>query len=200
VGRPLRKSGDTLGPTDSRTHTFLAPAESPVAMGASLPAGTVIAGRFTVEGLAGRGGMGTVYRASDSLSGQRVALKLLHVKGGDAPRRFTREAELLSALRHPGIVSYLAYGQSEQGQPFLAMQWLEGEELAQRLARQPLSPRETLSLLRHSALALSTTATASPPISSCARAAARTWCCWTSAWRDTGMPGGPGRLLRFNTR
>ncbi|OJH33558.1 hypothetical protein BON30_48070 [Cystobacter ferrugineus] len=120
-----------------------------------MPAGTVIAGRFTLEELAGRGGMGSVYRAIDSLSRQHVALKLLHMKDGDALRRFTREAELLSALRHPGIVSYLAHGQSEQGQPFLAMQWLEGEELAQRLARQPLSLEETLSLLRHSAQALS---------------------------------------------
>jgi serine/threonine protein kinase len=118
-------------------------------------AGTVIDGRFTLETPAGRGGMGTVYRATDSLSGQPVALKLLHLApSADTARRFAREAELLSTLRHPGIVAYVAHGHTEQEQPFLAMEWLDGEDLAQRLTRPPLSLAETLSLLRHTARAL----------------------------------------------
>jgi tetratricopeptide (TPR) repeat protein len=117
--------------------------------------GTVIAGRFTLQALAGRGGMGVVYHATDSRSGQAVALKLLHSSPhADSPRRFIREAEVLSSLRHTGIVSYIAHGHTEQGQPFLAMEWLEGEDLAQRLTRQPLSLEETLSLLRQATLAL----------------------------------------------
>jgi tetratricopeptide (TPR) repeat protein len=131
-----------------------APTQIPGRVSAALPAGAVISGRFTLEALAGRGGMGTVYRATDSLSGQRVALKLLHLEGTDAPRRFTREAELLSGLRHPGIVAYVAHGQLDQGQPFLAMEWLEGETLAQRLAHAPLRLEETLVLLRRTAEAL----------------------------------------------
>jgi hypothetical protein len=122
---------------------------------ASLTAGTVIADRFTLQALAGRGGMGAVYRATDALSGQRVALKLLHATSNpDIPRRFTREAELLRGLRHPGIVSYVAHGTTVDGRPFLAMEWLEGEDLAQRLARQPLSLPETLALLRQASQAL----------------------------------------------
>ncbi|OJH37907.1 serine/threonine-protein kinase [Cystobacter ferrugineus] len=136
------------------THTWQAPTE-PDELEASRKVGSVIAGRFTLESLAGRGGMGTVYRATDALSGQHVALKLLHPgSSADSPRRFTREAELLSTLRHPGIVSYIAHGLSEQGRPYLVMEWLEGEDLAQRLARQPLSLAETLSLLRHVTQAL----------------------------------------------
>jgi tetratricopeptide (TPR) repeat protein len=101
--------------------------------------------------------MGSVYRAVDSRTGQHVALKLLHaVTSPEAAHRFNREAVLLSELRHPGIVSYVTHGTTEEGQPFLAMEWLEGEDLAKRLARQPLSVAETLELLRRAAEALAT--------------------------------------------
>ncbi len=131
-----------------------APAEPPAPLADALPAGTVIAERFTLEALAGRGGMGSVYRATDSRSGQRVALKLLHLEGAEAPRRFTREAELLSSLRHPGIVSHIAHGTAERGRPFLAMEWLEGETLAQRLSYEPLRLPDTLALMRRTTEAL----------------------------------------------
>jgi serine/threonine protein kinase len=123
----------------------------------ALAPGSLLAGRFTLESLAGRGGMGSVYRARDTQSGQLVALKLLHpVEHAEALQRFSREAELLSELRHPGIVSHVAHGLLGPGQPFLAMEWLEGEDLARRLARKPLSLPETLSLMRRVAEALST--------------------------------------------
>ncbi len=126
-----------------------ATAQPPAPVADSLLAGTVIAQRFTLEAFAGRGGMGTVYRATDSFSGQRVALKLLHPSSSaNAPRRFTREAELLSTLRHPAIVSHVAHGTADNGQPFLAMEWLEGETLAQRLSYEPLRLQETLALVR----------------------------------------------------
>jgi hypothetical protein len=68
-----------------------------------LPTGTVLAGRFTLKSLAGRGGMGAVYRAVDSLTGQPVALKLLlSTAGGETLWRFTREAELLATLLPSG--------------------------------------------------------------------------------------------------
>ncbi|PTL81267.1 serine/threonine-protein kinase [Vitiosangium sp. GDMCC 1.1324] len=129
------------------------PVRSPDAVSALLE-NTVIAGRFTLSALVGHGGMGFVYRAVDAHSGQSVALKLLHAESAEALHRFSREAAMLAELRHPGIVSYVAHGQSEEGQPFLAMQWLEGEDLARRLARQPLSLQESLSLLRSAAEAL----------------------------------------------
>ncbi len=100
--------------------------------------------------------MGTVYRARDSFSGQQVALKLLHLASSstEARQRFTREATVLAELRHPGIVAYVAHGLADNGQPFLAMEWLEGEDLAQRLTRQPLELAETLALIHHAARAL----------------------------------------------
>src|SRR5689334_17953013 len=111
--------------------TALSPANPP----GTLPKGTVIAGRFILESLAGRGGMGFVYRAADSSTGGTVALKLLHgVTSPEIAYRFNREAVLLAELRHPGIVSYVAHGSIEAGQPYLAMEWLEGVDLLRRLA------------------------------------------------------------------
>jgi eukaryotic-like serine/threonine-protein kinase len=115
----------------------------------TLAPGAVIARRFTLQRQAGHGGMGFVYQALDAESGRVVALKLMYAAASSVvAQRFMREARLLSELHHPGIVSYVAHGLTEDEQPFLAMEWLEGEDLAQRLSRQPLSPSETLHLVR----------------------------------------------------
>jgi serine/threonine protein kinase/tetratricopeptide (TPR) repeat protein len=115
-----------------------------------------VAGRFVIERATGHGGMGTVFCARDLHTGKLVALKLLH-SGAAQPyerERFTREAELLADLRHPGIVGHVAHGHTEGGQPFLAMEWLDGEDLADRLARQKLSVKESMILVRRTAEAL----------------------------------------------
>lgn len=101
--------------------------------------------------------MGSVYQARDAQTGRTVALKLLHSPANsEVAFRFSREAQLLSSLCHPGIVAYVANGVTEEQYPFLAMEWLEGEDLAQRLARQPLSLSESLRLLRRISDALGT--------------------------------------------
>lgn len=117
--------------------------------------GSVLAGRFQVEEPVSKGGMGQVYRARDLSSGSLVALKLLSVEHrADTEARFVREAKLLSQLQHPAIVKYLAHGTTPLGQLFLAMEWLEGEDLASRLLRAPLSLQETLALIKRTADAL----------------------------------------------
>jgi tetratricopeptide (TPR) repeat protein/predicted Ser/Thr protein kinase len=96
--------------------------------------------------------MGVVYQAHDARSGRTVALKLLHAfPSTEAIARFVREAEVLAGLRHDGIVAYVAHGATQDEQPFLAMEWLEGEDLARRLARGPLPLSDTLKLLRRAA-------------------------------------------------
>ena len=119
-------------------------------------AGAIIAERFIIERAAGHGGMGTVYCARDLQSGFRVALKIMHQTGSSrvAAQRFTRETKLLEGLQHPGIVKYLAHGYTPEGAPFLAMQWLEGEDLAYRLRTKGLTLHESLALIRQVALAL----------------------------------------------
>jgi serine/threonine protein kinase len=111
--------------------------------------------RFVLKELEGAGGMGTVYRAFDTHTDHTVAVKLLHASANpkDA-ERFAREAQLLFELHHPGIVEYLAHGVTADGQPYLAMEWLTGEDLAKRLARGALSLADSLTLLRRIAAAL----------------------------------------------
>jgi serine/threonine protein kinase len=122
----------------------------------SLAAGSVVAGRFVVEELAGKGGMGEVFRARDMTTGDTVALKLLRAQadGGTETERFVREARVLAELEHPGIVSYLAHGQTHDGRPYLAIEWLAGQDLSRRLASGPLSLRECITLLDKAADAL----------------------------------------------
>jgi serine/threonine protein kinase len=112
----------------------------------------VLGGRFAIQAVAGSGGMGTVYRARDLRSDQDVAVKVLHAQSSKPPgeqelARFQREAHVLASLRHPGIVSYVAEGQTPEGLPFLAMEWLHGGDLATRLQSGPLPVGESLSLL-----------------------------------------------------
>ncbi len=91
--------------------------------------------------------MGQVYLATDLETSQRVALKVLH-QGLDDAARFEREAQVLRALSHDAIVRYVAHGVTEEGRPFIAMEWLDGEDLGRRLARGPISVEETLGLVR----------------------------------------------------
>lgn len=114
----------------------------------SLAPSSCVAGRFVIETLAGQGGMGMVFRARDLRTEGLVALKVLPI--GSSPlqdtERFMRECQTLALLRHPGIVSYIAHGEVQPGQPFLVMEWLDGESLAQRLSRQSLGLSEVLGL------------------------------------------------------
>ncbi len=104
------------------------------------------------------GGMGTVYRAHDRLGDRLVALKLLHVDSTQpeaaAQDRFLREAELLAELDHVGIVRYIAHGRAPDGQVYLVMEWLEGEDLRQRLQRGALSLADAVTLLSRTVDAL----------------------------------------------
>jgi serine/threonine protein kinase len=110
--------------------------------------GERVAGRFELEALAQAGGMGAVYRARDLSSGEAVAVKLLRSPGVAHEARFAREAALLAALPHPAIVRHVAHGRTAGGDLYLAMEWLEGEDLASRLTRGPLAVDEALGLSR----------------------------------------------------
>ncbi len=117
-------------------------------------AGDVIADRFEIERLAGAGGMGRVYQAVDRAGGGRVALKVLQRCGAHEALRFAREARLLASLRHPAVVRYVAHGATREGDPYLVMDWLEGETLSARLRRQGLDVAESVALARRIAGAL----------------------------------------------
>jgi Tol biopolymer transport system component len=124
-----------------------------------LPSGTRL-GPYEVLGLIGEGGMGQVYRAADTRLDRAVAIKVMPAALDDPIRRerFEREARSISKLEHPNICPLYDIGElpdSVGGGLFLVMQFLEGETLAQRLARGPLSIKDTLDVAIQIAEALS---------------------------------------------
>src|ERR1041385_2589191 len=85
-------------------------------------------GRFLIQSELGRGGVGRVFKAFDPTVSRLVAVKILTEGGKDILTRFRNEATVAGNLRHENIVTVYEYGEHE-GKPFLAMEFLEGEDL-----------------------------------------------------------------------
>jgi tetratricopeptide (TPR) repeat protein len=117
-------------------------------------AGDVVAERFVLERIAGRGGWGEVWRARDRYDGAPVAVKVLSWAAPRGRERFAREGRLLAELGHPGIVRYVAHGETDGGVAYVAMEWLDGEDLAHRMTRAPLATTEAVDVARRVADAL----------------------------------------------
>jgi serine/threonine-protein kinase len=113
-------------------------------------------GPYEIVGLLGAGGMGQVYRATDTNLGRQVALKTLPDSVSHDPERlarFRREAQVLAALNHPHIGSIYGLEESD-GQRFLVLELVEGETLAARIAKGPLPVDEALAIAREIAEAI----------------------------------------------
>ncbi|MBY0359404.1 MAG: serine/threonine-protein kinase [Candidatus Obscuribacterales bacterium] len=96
-------------------------------------AGDIFAERYEILGIIGDGGMGKVYKAKHNLMKRVVAIKLLlpHlVSSASALKRFQQEAQAASALNHPNILTVYDFGISNQGMPFMVMDFLEGTNLS----------------------------------------------------------------------
>jgi tetratricopeptide (TPR) repeat protein/predicted Ser/Thr protein kinase len=104
----------------------------------------LIAERFEIERQIGAGGMGTVYRARDRARASAAAVKVVRSSDAHVVERFAREARILEQLAHPTIVGYITHGKTPDGALFLAMEWLEGEDLGTRLDAGKLTAAETL--------------------------------------------------------
>ena len=107
--------------------------------------GTLVAGRYRVEAILGRGGTGVVFEATHTWTGRRVAVKLLrpeYARDLSLVRRFLQEARTAAGIEHPNVVSVLDMGNDSDGTVYLVLELLEGESLGKKLEREGVLPVE----------------------------------------------------------
>ncbi len=121
--------------------------------------GQTLGGQFVVESIAGKGGMGTVYRASQRGIERQVAVKILHpdlVAEKEVVKRFLREGRAAARLQHPNIVTVHMVGETQDGVPFLVMELVDGQSLEAVLEHEgTLEEERALGIARQIAFALS---------------------------------------------
>jgi serine/threonine protein kinase len=107
-------------------------------------------GRYKVLGELGRGSMGVVYLAEDPALKREVAIKLVHrstITEEDVLARFRQEAEISARLNHPNVIQVFDVGEDRDFGPFMAMEFADGEGLAEVLARGPMAQEEAALIL-----------------------------------------------------
>ncbi len=113
--------------------------------------GQVLLGKYKLTRMLGKGGMGEVWEGEHQLTGRLVAVKVLsesYAQNRKVTARFGREARAASSVQHDGIVEILDQDKTDEGTPFLVMEYLEGESVGQRIKRKKkLSEQEALAIL-----------------------------------------------------
>ncbi len=116
------------------------------------------ADRYRVEEKIGGGGMAEVYRATDSVLGRTVAIKVLHPQFAKDPSfvaRFKQEAHAAANLNHPNVVNIYDWGQQDDTY-YIVMEYVEGKNLKEIInAQGPLSPKKTMDIATQAAAATS---------------------------------------------
>jgi serine/threonine protein kinase len=113
-----------------------------------VPIGSMLAGKYHILEEIGHGGMGIVYKAEDTKLKRMVALKFLPQESSSHPEareRFVQEARAAAALSHPNICTIHEVDEKE-GKPFIVMEYVEGEDLRQKVRRGPLPLEEALDI------------------------------------------------------
>ena len=106
-----------------------------------LQEGAVIGGRYRLLSLIGEGGMASVWRAEDDTLKRAVAIKVLYLRSARDPQsvidQFLREARLAASVQHRNVIHTVDFGVTEDHMPFMVMELLHGESLADRMSRRP---------------------------------------------------------------
>jgi serine/threonine-protein kinase len=121
------------------------------APGRFFPAGTVIDGKYRIDGILGTGGMGVVLEATHLLLSKKVAVKLLHPGAEEDPEmttRLMREARAASAVEHRNVVAVVDVGATREGTVYFVMERLTGRPLSRIIKEEaPLDPRRAAHLI-----------------------------------------------------
>jgi serine/threonine protein kinase len=126
----------TVKTPSSQTSARSSPSSGSFDEGRFLP-GTLVAERYRIIGILGRGGMGEVYRATDLVLGQQVALKFLPEASASDPdvlERFHSEVRIARQVSHPNVCRVYDIG-AVAGQPYISMEYVDGEDLGSLLRR-----------------------------------------------------------------
>jgi serine/threonine protein kinase len=122
--------------------------------------GTVVAGKYRVEHILGRGAMGSVWYATHTSLGHAVAIKFIHpdlASSAQARRRFETEARAAAKLKSRHVAQVYDHGATETGQPYIVMEFLAGHSLESVIeARGALPPQEAIAIVEQAARALET--------------------------------------------
>ena len=146
IGELATRTQYFAGSAPSENHTTVPNSASSPPL---IKAGTRIQ-HFQVQRLLGRGGMGEVYLARDGQLGRKVALKVIrqsHLRDDKSLARFLNEARITARFNHPHIVTIYAVGKFE-GLLYVALEYLEGQDLWQRMKEEPPSLQESLRICR----------------------------------------------------
>lgn len=120
--------------------------------------GRILDDRWRIEEKIGEGGMGSIYLASQESVGREVAVKTLRTalsENDEFSERFMREARVTSSINHPHCVTIFDFGRTDDDTLYLAMEFLEGEPLADRMEREPVPMRTIIEIGIQVASALS---------------------------------------------
>jgi serine/threonine-protein kinase len=150
-GTSVDPTGEASSPFDRRLEHYTSTQHGP---------GELVAGRYRVLSEIGQGSMGRIFLAEQVSVGRRVALKIINremTAKFDMIARFTQEARLLASVRNEHIVDIYDIGETETGDPFIAMEFVDGPPLAQIIRDEgPLDPARAVRLLLQIASALAT--------------------------------------------
>ena len=138
-GTPVHPSEEILF---SQTRTILRPIEE-------LASGAMLADKYKIAEVLGRGGMGIVYKAEDTKLKRSIALKFLPpelIQDKEAKERFVLEAQTAAALSHPNICTIHEINEDD-GKSFIAMEYVEGQNLRDKLKKGPMEVEEVLGIL-----------------------------------------------------